>query len=260
MRQLMLGLMMVSALLWADEPSVIAGKELRQEVVLLTYHAKAPYIIDEQQERGFYYDVARYLTQHSSRYFFKTRFMPRTRLNAQLDHHQPVVVIGAQLVWFKSYDDQLIESLPFVDDLDMFVSLASKPFRDQDLARLNTRTFIGCFGYRYKQLDGAIASKVLRKVETLEEDKVLEMLRLQRGDFTVMSQASLLYHQQHSHDATEYYVAKTPHEEIHRHFLVPKHWNGLTEELNRIIATMPKDDQWLTLVNGYGLQPSALSH
>ena len=66
----------------------------KQQVLLLTYHLKAPYVIDWGEQRGLYFDLAVYLNHKTDKYQFKTELMPRKRLDILLAEPFADVVIG----------------------------------------------------------------------------------------------------------------------------------------------------------------------
>ena len=76
-----------------------AAAQQKQEVMLLTYHLKAPYIVNLGEQKGLYYDLAAYLNSHSQHYQFKTEFMPRKRIDAMLQKPFEHVVVGVQPNW-----------------------------------------------------------------------------------------------------------------------------------------------------------------
>jgi polar amino acid transport system substrate-binding protein len=226
----------------------------KQQVLLLTYHLKAPYVIDWAEQRGLYFDLAVYLNHKTDKYQFTTELMPRKRLDALLAEPFTDVVVGVQPAWFKPLADKMVFTTPFLHDQDMYVSDARKPVRDQDLARLTGKTFIGSQGYKYKGIDEAVAAGAIERVDTLQEDYVLDMLRLGRGDFTVISSSTLSYKFSHGEQARHFYVATTPHDVIQRRFMLSKTDPQLYQFLQQVIRQMPTDQEWQFLLAKYQIQ------
>lgn len=228
--------------------------EPKQQVALFTYHLKAPYVIDWGEQRGLYFDLAVYLNHKTDRYEFKTQLLPRKRLDAQLAEPFTDVVVGVQPAWFRGVADKMLFTTPFLHDKDMFVSDARSPVRDQDIATLKHKTFIGSQGYKYKGIDEAVAAGSLERVDTLQEDYVLDMLRLGRGDFTIISSSTLSYKFSHGDKAGHFYVATTPHDVILRRFMLSKTDPELHRFLQQVVLQMPEDPEWLQLLARYKIQ------
>jgi ABC-type amino acid transport substrate-binding protein len=232
----------------------------KQQVVLLTYHLKAPYVIDWAEQSGLYFDLALYLNSKTDQYQFSTELMPRKRLDALLAGSFTGVVVGVQPLWFQSVADKMLFTEPFLHDRDMFVSAAEKPFMATDLADLTGKTFIGSQGYRYKALDQAVAAGILKRVDTLQEDYVLDMLRLGRGDFTIISSSTLTYKFNRGEQARYFYVAKTPHEVILRRFMLSNNDPRLYQFLQLAVANMSSDPKWKQLLSKYHIEQALVKH
>lgn len=231
----------------------------KQQVLLLTYHLKAPYVIDWGEQRGLYFDLAAYLNGKTDKYLFKTELMPRKRLDAVLAQPFIDVVVGVQPAWFKPLADKVVFTEPFLHDQDMFVSDARKPLRDQDLVTLSGKTFIGSQGYKYKGIDEAVATGTIERVDTLQEDYVLDMLRLGRGDFTIISSSTLSYKFSHGEHARHFYVATTPHDVIQRRFMLSNTDPQLYQFLQQVVRRMPTDQQWQFLLAKYQIQQAMVT-
>lgn len=226
----------------------------KQQVVLLTYHLKAPYVIDWAEQRGLYFDLALYLNNKTDQYQFTTELMPRKRLDVVLAASFADVVVGVQPTWFKPMADKMVFTAPFLHDKDMFVSDARRPVRDQDLSSLTGKTFIGSQGYTYKGIDEAVAAGTMERVDTLQEDYVLDMLRLGRGDFTIISSSTLSYKFSHGENSRHFYIATTPHDVIQRRFMLSNTDPQLYQFLQQVIRQMPADQEWQLLLAKYQIQ------
>lgn len=231
----------------------LAFAQQRQEVLLLTYHLKAPFIVDLGTQQGLYYDLAHYFNQRSSNYWYKTEFVPRKRLNSMLDRPFPHVVVGVQQVWFKKYAERMRFTKPILHDSDVFISLQKKPITDVTPQGLSGKTLIGVQGYRYVELEQALNNAEILRVDTLQEEHVLDMLRLGRGDFAIISLSTLNYKFQQGEDKNLFYIADEPHESINRSLMFSSTDLSLQQELEELIASMPDDPQWLALLAKYNL-------
>jgi polar amino acid transport system substrate-binding protein len=236
--------------------SLAASAQQKQEVLLLTYHLKAPYVVNLGEQKGLYFDLAGYLNRHSEHYRFKTEFMPRKRIDAMLQRPFAHVVVGVQPSWFKAFADSVSFSVPILQESDVFVSLTSNALTNAELTNLTGKTFIGVQGYRYTGLEAAEKSGSLSRVDTLQEDNVLDMLRLGRGDFTVMSQSTLHYKFSHGEQAERFYVAEQPHEQVLRRLMYSSTESQLGAEINALLSQMRQDPTWLTILQSYGLDQS----
>lgn len=235
-----------------------AFAQQKQEVMLLTYHLKAPYIVNLGEQKGLYFDLATYLNNHSQHYQFKTEFMPRKRIDSLLQKPFSDVVLGVQPIWFKAFSDKVQFTVPILQESDVFVSLSSNPITDSDLSSPNGKTFIGVQGYRYIKLEQPEKHGALSRVDTLQEDSVLDMLRLGRGDFTIISKSALQYKFAHGEIADDFYIAKQPHEQVARRLMLSNENRELAIELNSLLQQMLCDPIWLNTLKRYGLDQSFL--
>jgi polar amino acid transport system substrate-binding protein len=238
--------------------SLAVAAQQKQEILLLTYHLKAPYIVDLAEHRGLYFDLANYLNKRSENYWFKTEFMPRKRIDALLQRPFPHVVIGVQPEWFKHLGDRVSYTAPILQENDVFVSLKTRSLSKKNITALSGNTFIGVQGYIYVALEQAEKDGRLARVDTLHEDNVLDMLQLGRGDFTIISQSTLRYKFSHGEDAKLYFVASAPHEQIKRRLMYSSSDPQLGAELNALVAQMQTDPAWLAILNKYKLDKSFL--
>lgn len=230
----------------------------RQEVLLLTYHLKAPFIVDLGMQKGLYFDLAHYFNQRSSKYWYKTEFVPRKRLDAMLERPFPHVVVGVQRVWFKKYAERMRFTKPILHDSDVFISLKKNPITDVTPKGLKGKTLIGVQGYRYVGIEQALNNAELLRVDTLQEAHVLDMLRLGRGDFAIISMSTLNYSFQQGEDKNLFYIAEQPHESINRSLMFSSADLALQQELDELVDIMQDDPQWLSLLAKYNLDQHIL--
>ena len=233
--------------------SQLAFAQQRQEVLLLTYHLKAPFIVDLGTQQGLYYDLAHYFNQRSSQYWYKTEFVPRKRLDAMLERPFPHVVVGVQPVWFKRHATRMRFTKPILHDNDVFISLKKTPITDVTPQGLSGKTLIGVQGYRYVELEQALNNAEILRVDTLQEAHVLDMLRLGRGDFAIISMSTLNYSFQQGEDKNLFYIADQPHERINRSLMFSSADLALQQELEQLVDAMQNDAQWLALLAKYNL-------
>ncbi|MBZ9613344.1 substrate-binding periplasmic protein [Rheinheimera maricola] len=230
-----------------------AAAQQRQEVLLLTYHLKAPFIVDLGTQQGLYFELAHYLNQRSTKYWYKTEFVPRKRLDAMLQRPFPHVVVGVQPVWFKQLGDRMRFSKPILRDSDVFISLKKNAVSDVSPVGLKGKTLLGVQGYRYVGIEQALNNGNLMRVDTLQEEHVLDMLRLGRGDFAIISLSTLNYIFLQGEDKTQFYIADEPHESINRSLMFSSADLELQHELHELVVTMPNDPEWLALLAKYNL-------
>uniref|UniRef100_A0A486XVP6 ABC-type amino acid transport/signal transduction systems, periplasmic component/domain n=1 Tax=Rheinheimera sp. BAL341 TaxID=1708203 RepID=A0A486XVP6_9GAMM len=144
-------------------------------------------------------------------------------------------------------------SKPILRDSDVFISMKKNAVSDLTPDGLKGKTLLGVQGYRYVGLEKALANGNLLRVDTLQEEHVLDMLRLGRGDFAIISLSTLNYRFLQGEDKSLFYIADEPHESINRSLMFSSTDLALQQELLELVASMQNDPQWLALLAKYNL-------
>ncbi len=216
------------------------------EFTLYSYHLKPPYIVDQQAEIGMYYDIVRYLNKYSTSYRYKLTFLPRKRLEFILNNNQlDGGVIGVNPIWF---DDKLQQKYlwtpPLFNDRDDVVSLASNPINYKNASSLKGKTVGGVRGFYYWGIDELVAKGEIERVDSINEQALLNMLEAKRLDAIVIGRPTMHFFKNSMELSQPLYIAKTPHDLFMRHILLPKRFTLEHQQLSLLVAQVTSDSHW----------------
>ncbi|BBN81247.1 hypothetical protein PA25_12320 [Pseudoalteromonas sp. A25] len=210
----------------------------KQQVNIYAYHLKPPYLIDVEEEEGLYFDLTGLLNQFQTTVVFKLEYMPRKRLNRDIEQNTlDGLIIGVSPVWFRDRQQtKFAWSLPFMNDRDEFVSHVKTPFEFENPISLYSKTIGGVRGYYYFQVAPVITLEKATLVETGTELQLLEMVVKQRLDVAVISRATADYLvSQQPHWKNDIYYSKQPHESYMRAIVAEKKMQPVIDNINKLL-------------------------
>lgn len=192
------------------------------------YHAKPPYFIEESKAtdigQGIYPDVVKYLNEQSEQYGFRLTYMPRKRVEYLLDENRlNAPLIGVNPNWFKDPDKtKYFWSLAIFHDQDEFISLKTNPFNFTKPSDLHGKTMIGIAGFYYVGLMQLISENKLKRIDTIGERQVFELLAKERADFGIVSGTTYQYYLRHADIDDIYHVSEVSQDSYERYIMLPK--------------------------------------
>jgi polar amino acid transport system substrate-binding protein len=214
----------------------------KDNVQIYAYHLKPPYMIDVEQEIGFYFDLISLINKHQQVANFKLDFLPRNRLNrdiaeAKLDG----LIMGANPLWFHDVErKKFVWSRPFMFDQDEFVSHTKAPFEFIDDKSLHEKVIGGVRGHFYFHVDPVVGAKKATLIATGSDHQLLELIVKQRIDVAVISRATVNYLVSENKTwKNEIYFSKLPHERYERAFLAPHALQSRIATIDSLLQ-MPK--------------------
>lgn len=209
-----------------------------QKVVLYVYHLKAPYILDNNEQTGLYYDVANILNRFQTNVVFTTYFVPRKRLDKMVETGLlDGLVLGVNPIWFKDAEqEKFLWSDTLFEDVDDFVSFKQKPFDYENQTSLIGKTLGGILGYRYYGVDELVEQGQLTRVNTNEEQHLLEMLTKGRLDVAIVSRSTREYLEHVNSWEGLFYISEVPHDRYGRHIMGPKSQQAAMNEVSRLLS------------------------
>jgi polar amino acid transport system substrate-binding protein len=231
-------------------PAFVSGAE----VILYTYHLKPPYLIDREKGTGVYYDLARYLNDRIAGHTFKTVYLPRRRLEHDLELGRlNGLVVGVNPAWFKDETRaRYLWSPPFLRDEDVVVSLVDHPVDYEGPESLVGRTVGLSMGYYYFGIDELVRAGRVQRDDAVNEESSLDKLNRRRIDVTVVTQRTLDYLVRHRPEwKGRFRIARRPHDQFDRMVLVPKEFAQLLPDLNAALGPALHDPAWLKLLRQY---------
>jgi len=230
---------------------MLAGLAWASDVTLYAYHLKPPYIIDREHEVGLYYDVARYLSSHVPGHSFRTVYLPRRRLENDLELGRlNGLVIGVNPAWFKDeHRTRYLWSPPILHDTDIVVSRAGRPVRYEGPESLIDQHVGLSFGYYYFGIDPLVRAGRIQRDDAINEEASLDKLWRQRVDATVVTRRTYDFLlRQRPEWQGQFFVARKPHDDFDRMILIPREFAGLANDLATAVAAMAHDAEWQRVV------------
>ncbi|MBD1581590.1 substrate-binding periplasmic protein [Pseudoalteromonas sp. S16_S37] len=223
----------VMSLLFIILPSYAA-----QQVKIYAYHLKPPYLIDVEEEKGLYFDLTKLLNQFQSMINFKLEYMPRKRLNRDIEQNTlDGLIMGVSPVWFRDREQiKFAWSKAFMNDRDEFVSHVKAPFEFDGPSSLYAKTIGGIRGYYYFQVAPVVTLEKAIVVETGTELQLLEMVVKQRLDVAVISRATVNYLvAQNKHWQNDIHFSQQPHEFYSRAMVATKSMQAVIDTINNLM-------------------------
>jgi polar amino acid transport system substrate-binding protein len=224
------------------------------EITLYAYHLKPPYIIEREKQSGLYFDLARYLNDRISGHTFKTVYLPRRRLEHDLELGRlHGLVIGVNPAWFKDETRaRYLWSAPFLRDEDVVVSPIEQPIEYEGPESLVGRNVGLSMGYYYFGIDELVRAGRIQRDDAINEESSLDKLLRRRIDATVVTQRTLDYLvRQRPEWKGKFRTARKAHDQFDRMILVPKEFAHLLPDLNAALGPATHDPAWLKLLRQY---------
>lgn len=183
-------------------------------VYLYTYHKKPPFIVSQVEQQGFYYDLARLLSEQSDKFNFKTIYVPRKRLDVMVQRDNfDGIVVGVSPSWFKDKKERkFLWTQGFFADRDEFVSLTSSPFEYTNIESLNGKVIGSVAGYYYYQVNEGVRNGDMERIDTVGELEVLKLIEKQRVDVGLVSNSVFKYLRKAGVVNNVFHFSKQPHD------------------------------------------------
>ena len=227
--------------------ALLAWPVQAMEVLLNAYHLKPPYIVDADRGVGLYYDLARYLNERISAHQFKMVYLPRRRLESDLELGRlKGLVLGVHPIWFKDETrTRYLWSPAFMQDEDVVVSRTDKTINYDGPDSLVGKRVGLPTGYYYYGVDELVRSGRIIREDAFSEGANLGKLALGRIDAAIVSRPTLEYYLRHQPEWTgRFFVASKPHDRFERYILVPKEYAEVLPDLTAVISAMERDPVW----------------
>jgi polar amino acid transport system substrate-binding protein len=224
------------------------------DITLYAYHLKPPFMVDRDKQVGLYYDLARFLNERISGHTFKTVYLPRRRLEHDLELGRlQGLVVGVNPAWFKDETRaRYLWTPPFLRDEDVVVSLVEHPVDYEGPESLVGKTVGLSMGYYYFGIDELVRAGRIQRDDAVNEESSLDKLVRRRIDATVVTQRTLDYLVRHRPEwKGRFRTARKPHDQFDRMILVPKEYAHLLPDLNAALGPAAHDPAWQKLQRQY---------
>lgn len=225
--------------------------QAKEIVKVYTYHEKPPYFIHsvdktDSKQSGIYYDFIDYLNSQQRNLSFELHFLPRVRLESQLNADKlDGIIIGVNPLWFADKNrSKYLWTTAIMNDQDVFLVNS-----DSNITSSHTEDFIGLTlalarGSYYKGISELIEQGEIQLAATNSAQQNLEMLSYNRADATIMSQLTVNYFLNKTYSKKDFRVLATPHDKFERMILIPKNKAVIYPELSKIVQRAQFDNLW----------------
>lgn len=221
---------------------------MAKEIVVANYHNYSPWITDEQNKSGIFFEFIQELNHRSKgEYTFTGQIYPRARLEIRLKNNSNIIVPFVDPRFFDDIDLKKYSwSKNIFDDKSYFVFKKGKEFDTQDLSTLKNKRFSATIGHHYHDLDPYFSNSQIKKDETSTyTSSILKIIHDRDVDFAVMDDSFKLYVKDKNIIPMEKLTfSQRPRFIIKRMVLVNNHDQQLLIFLNNIILEMQKDPHW----------------
>lgn len=222
-------------------------------VYLYTYHKKPPFIVSQVEQQGFYYDLAKLLSEQSDKFNFKAIYVPRKRLDVMvLRENFDGLVVGVSPAWFKDKEEKkFLWTQGFFSDRDEFVSLTSSPFEYSDSESLKGKVIGSVAGYYYFGVNEGVRNGDIQRVNTVGELEVLKLIEKQRVDVGLVSNSVFKYLRKAGVVNNVFHFSKQPHDEFLRRAFTTPNNSAVHKEVVAAFARLEKSGKLQETIEQY---------
>jgi polar amino acid transport system substrate-binding protein len=224
------------------------------DIILYAYHLKPPYLVDRDRQAGLYYDLARYLSVHVPGHTFKTVYLPRKRLETELESGRlHGLVVGVHPSWFRdAARTRYLWSPPFMHDEDVVVSRAADPVPYDGPESLAGKQLGLSYGYYYYGVDELVKSGRIVRDDAVSEEATLDKLYRKRVDAAIITRRTLDYMVRQRADwQQQFYVARKPHDAFERMILIPREFAAAAPGIASALEAIAQDPGWQKALRCY---------
>ena len=217
------------------------------DVVLYSYHLKPPYLEHLGRRQGLYFELADLLSLKVPGMRFRTEYVPRRRLEADLIAGRLTgVVVGVHPSWFKDSDrSHYLWTPALMRDADVVVSRHEKPISYTGPESLLGVRMALPRGYYYFGVDELVRAGRISREDSESEETALMMLTLGRAEATIITRRTLYTLLARRPGLRgRLHVASQPHDDYERFILVPKDQPALHKALSEAVLQLAKDPAW----------------
>jgi len=225
---------------------VASAEQVKQTVKVYAYHLQPPLIIDIDTKAGLYFEFVRNLNRLSCDYQFELVYVPRKRIEVMLERSEMNgILLGVNPKWFKdSAEQKYLWTSKVFEDRDEVVSLQAAPVEYTLPSSLTDKTVGGVRGFYYKGINELVDVGSIRRVDTVDEEALLTMLKKKRIDAAIIGRSMYEYYLSDSVKETVFHLSAQPHDKYHRRILVHKNQEVLFQHLQYLVTTLEHDSEW----------------
>ncbi len=237
-----------------------ASLNAKQRVSLYSYHLMPPYIIDEDEYLGLYFDFANYLNRVQSNVKYQVVYVPRKRLDHLLANDQmDGIIIGVNPVWFGDKNQtRYTWSKALFFDRDEFVSHQKNKLEYNGPSSLYGKSIGGIKGFKYFGVDQLVKQKKAMRINVDSETLLVDILKKQRVDVAIISRATLDYLVPAGERLNLFHLSHQPHDQFYRYLMTPHQNKAVLQQIEQFMSQRAFQAQWLGQLNRYGFTQGAV--
>lgn len=229
---------------------IITAETSAETIQVYSYHNHPPFVNSEGI--GLTYDLVNFLNQHSNgKYFFKTRILPRKRLNLKIKQPGPWIVNWVHPLWFGDKEEKKYLWVDLFEDTSVIISNSNKKVEYKGPASLKGLKFGGIGGHRYGAIDDLVAKGLLTRIDGDHEKDILRVLLRGRLDVILLPGSTINYLKNEMSLEKKIYIPKKHHQIYMRKFMIPNTRKDLKQYLSDL--QLSNNRKWQSLLEQYGL-------
>lgn len=222
-----------------------------------TYYPSPPFITGQKQ--GLSYEFIDLLNEFSKdQYSFELKYLPRSRLNRNLEAELPGLVLFVNWSWMgDKQKNKYLWSQKILSDQNEIVSRVEgkKPIKINFDGAKSLQGFIfgATSGRKYKGLESAIKKGDIIRQDARKEEQNLNLILRERIDFTSAAATVLRYKVKELGLQDKLHFSKTPMSSYTRHMLITKKLSHIKPLIDQFIDSLDGNSQWQSIKEIYSV-------
>jgi polar amino acid transport system substrate-binding protein len=220
----------------------------KKEIEVVIYYDYPPFYI-EKNKHGLGKELAEHLTSKAKgKYIFNSSYIPKGRVDKMLTdpNWQGVVAwINPKFVNDQSMS-KYVWSNPIMHEIDYVASLKELPIEFKDQTSLYGHKLGAVLNQRYADVEDAISAGKIKRVDTIGQESVVNMLLKKRVEVAFFSKSTIKWFKKEFPDFDDkIYLAKKTRNEFDRYVLItPKLDKDATHFILKTVNNLKNDHEW----------------
>lgn len=228
------------------------------EVNAWTYHQIPPFILDYEGRTGLSFDLIELFNQHAQnrgRFRFSLIYLPRKRLDVGLREGRAGLVLWVSPLFFDDVQGERYQwTSALLHDQQDFLSRVDRPFDYNGPQSLHGRTLGGVLGHQYAGIQQPIDKGLIRREDVLIDEQNLKKLLSKRIDLILIPRSTARFYIRQRQLSGQLHFSPTPLSRYSRQLLLQPSLDAeAVEFIQEVVATLPENPRWQTLLKRYWL-------
>jgi len=220
-----------------------------EHYVLHFYQKTPPFETAEKQ--GMYYDLVAYIDQQDPDNSYELQFMPRARLNKQIEFGLfDSAIIGANPAWFDDVaEDKFLWTRSVLHDANEVISNLNNPVEYDEPASLVGMRLGGIRGYYYVGIDSLVAQGKIEREDVNQVQQNIQKVIHGRFDVALVNRSFVDYYL--TLNKLTFYISKKKHSIHSRHIMFSKKRYSTYVIVDEILRQASQNGDLKKLLNKY---------